>query len=87
MTGKQPPITIDQIDPTILKNIEYLIVDKITLDSNMLIKQTLPSTIIDVSNIDISNKNLADSDQNFESQVKVVRAGALPIKELEKYYG
>ena len=70
-----PPANINQINPQIIQEIKYLVVDKInglSVDRKQPILQSLPSTIINVS----SGKN-----------VKVIRKGAYPIEELEKHYG
>lgn len=67
ISNKPVPTTIENIDPEILKKIDYLIVDR----KNSL-PQTLPSTIIDLSN---------------EEEIKVIREGAFPINKLEEYYG
>ncbi|MFA5074608.1 MAG: L-threonylcarbamoyladenylate synthase [Candidatus Babeliales bacterium] len=66
--SNQPvPSIIENIDPEILKKIDYLVVDR-----KHSFTQTLPSTIIDLSN---------------DKEVKVIRKGAFPINKLEEYYG
>ncbi|MCF7899664.1 Sua5/YciO/YrdC/YwlC family protein, partial [Candidatus Babeliales bacterium] len=66
--SNQPiPTIIENIDPEILKKIDYLVVD-----IKKSLPQTLPSTIIDLSN---------------EKEIKVLRKGAFPIGKLEEYYG
>ena len=66
-TEKPIPQTVDTIDPEIVEKINYLVID-----SGRLLYQTLPSSIIDVSNRNV---------------VRVVRKGAFPLKELEQMYG
>jgi L-threonylcarbamoyladenylate synthase len=62
-----PPQKIFEIDHTIIQKIKYLAVD-----TNRLLYQTLPSSIIDISR---------------KKVVRVVREGSFPIKKLEQYYG
>jgi L-threonylcarbamoyladenylate synthase len=66
-TNTPPPIQPENIDPQILKKISYLVID-----SKKDLKQTLPSTIIDISD---------------DKEVKVIREGTYSIKEIEEYYG
>lgn len=74
-TDMPVPKTINNIDPEILQKVEF-VVSKINsqdlIDMKSSLNQTLPSTIIDVSS---------------EDEVRVVREGAYPVKELEKFYG
>lgn len=70
-TGLSVPKNYKEIDPDIIKLVEFVLVQKEEIDTKSKLYNTLPSTIIDVSNFD----------------VKVVRRGAYPIKELEKTYG
>ena len=78
-SGKKPPITEEEIDPTVIENIDYLVTEEKTsketfIDRNISLHQNLPSTIIDVS--------------DFENDiVRVVRKGKYKIDELEEYYG
>jgi L-threonylcarbamoyladenylate synthase len=62
-----PPKKISEIDNAIIKQIKHLVVD-----TNCLLYQTLPSSIIDVS---------------CKKVIRVVREGNFPIKRLEQYYG
>jgi len=66
----------EDIDPEILNEIDYLVVN--THDNQDTIKQVqvIPSTILDLSGI--THKNYT---------IKVVREGAYPIEELERIYG
>lgn len=72
-TGEPVPDTYNKINPEIIRNINYIILDKPdkTIDSKNKLYQTLPSTIIDVTN----------------NYIKIVREGACSIQELEKSYG
>ena len=75
-TGMPVPKSINNIDPEILQKVEFVVSDEIKtqdlIDMQSSLNQTLPSTIIDVSS---------------ENEILVVREGAYPVKELEKYYG
>jgi L-threonylcarbamoyladenylate synthase len=73
-TGEQAPTNINNINPEIIKNINYIILDKPDkiIDTKNKLYQTLPSTIIEIAN----NNN-----------IKIIRQGACSIQELEKCYG
>ena len=70
------PKDINQINPEVMQKIEYLVIEEeknnLIINTRQSILQAFPSTIIDVSS---------------GEDVKVVRKGAYPIDELEKYYG
>ncbi|MCG2756062.1 hypothetical protein L6269_01025, partial [Candidatus Dependentiae bacterium] len=53
-------------------NTKYIVIDKNNIDTNYKLDQTLPSTILDITN------------RNY---IKVVREGAISVKELKKIYG
>ncbi len=65
-SNKPTPTKIENISPEILKKIDYLVVDR-----ESYLEQTLPSTLIDVSN----------------KEIKIVRPGAFPVNKLEEFYG
>lgn len=69
-SGKKIPENINQIDLDILEKISYLVINSV--DRNNLLTQTLPSTIIDVSD---------------NNSIKVVREGFYNTKNLESLYG
>ena len=72
-TGTPPPTFLEDIDLQTSQQISYVATDeKFEVDRQHTLKQTLPSTIIDIST---------------GKEVKVVRSGAFSINELEKYYG
>ena len=71
--SNQPiPQNYVQIDSKILSEITLIVVEKKDIDTNNNLNQTLPSTIIDVANC---------------NNVKIIREGALKLKELEDSYG
>jgi L-threonylcarbamoyladenylate synthase len=74
-SSEHVPVTSDDINPDILAQIEYLVIDR-----NNIREQAVPSTIIDLS-------GLVGHDQNSYAMIKVVRVGAYPIEELERIYG
>ncbi len=74
------PKNHQNLDPEIIKQVKFILIEK-NVDTENKLYQTLPSTIIDVSSICISETDISDNG------IKVVRKGAYSIKELEKTYG
>ena len=74
-SGKLSPKNLYEVDRDVLSKVKYVVLDKkedLKVDSSSALYQTLPSSIIDISN---------------QREVLVLRDGAYSIKELEKYYG
>lgn len=72
------PASCLELDQELVNQCQYIISNKISnkkLDELTPLYNTCASTILDFSNM---NKN---------GDIKVVREGAYPIKEIEKYYG
>lgn len=71
-SGQPVPQQLKDIPSAIVKKITYIVVDELELSAD-----NQPSTIIDFSH----------AMKNPSAPVHVVREGAYPINELEKYYG
>ena len=74
------PKNHENIDQEIIKQVKFILIEK-NVDTKNKLYQTLPSTIIDVSSISISEADISDN------SIKIVRKGAYSIEELEKTYG
>ncbi|MFC1894842.1 L-threonylcarbamoyladenylate synthase [Candidatus Dependentiae bacterium] len=77
-SGKIPPKKINDLDLQILNEVSGVVLDKWNLNKKLNVDmpcpldQTLPSSIIDLSN---------------RKEVVIVREGAYSIKKMEEYYG
>lgn len=69
--GENIPKKHTELNPKILKDIDFITIKKEDIDTQNKLYQALPSTIIDASN----------------DRIKIIRKGAYPIKDLEKTYG
>lgn len=74
------PVTHEEIDPEILAQIDYLVVNQEKTQKTE--ELAIPSTIIDISGI-----TGASGSNNKDGMIRVVREGAYPIEELERIYG
>lgn len=75
-TDQPAPINYKDLDEKVLKQVQFVLIEKknipnTSVDTEKILYQTLPSTIIDVCN----------------TNIKTVRKGAYPVKDLEKTYG
>ena len=90
-TNQPAPINYKDLDPEIIKQVQFVLIKKEKVDTKNKLYQTLPSTIIDVSDTSVSDihvshecvSNTIVSDNN----IKLVRKGAYPVEDLEKTYG
>ncbi|MBU4269849.1 L-threonylcarbamoyladenylate synthase [Candidatus Dependentiae bacterium] len=71
-SNEQVAANLEDINIDIINNTKYIVIDKNNIDTNYKLDQTLPSTILDITN------------RNY---IKVVREGAISVKELKKIYG
>lgn len=71
---QKPPQAIDEIDPQILEQVKYVIIDDKKIDRKKSLDKILPSTVIDIT-------------KSKDNIIQVIRKGQYPIEKLERYYG
>jgi tRNA threonylcarbamoyl adenosine modification protein (Sua5/YciO/YrdC/YwlC family) len=71
-SGKPTPKTLKEIPALLIKKVAYVVIDETESSQSHQ-----PSTIIDFS----------EAINNPATPIRIIREGAYPIKELEKYYG
>ncbi len=71
-SAESVPTKYQEISPELIKKVNHIVIDNATNPGN-----NQPSTILDFS----------EAMNNHAVPIRVVREGAYPLKELEKYYG